>query len=309
MKKATKITLWIACGMLILGLALYIAAVITTGQFGLYRQELLIDSPEDLETKTVTIQDSFQNIRVEELSCDVRIAPSPDGTCSVIYPTSKRYTHTATVSGDTLTVRGTSVRSFMNFFSIVLGTQEVVIYLPFDEIDDLSITSVSGDISVPEGFSIETLTVKSTSGDIALACQVSSSASVKTTSGEIELDHCNPQSLTCSSTSGDLSVNHVAAGTLEISTVSGEIDLEDITADEEAHLSSTSGNIRFIQLESPYLSARTVSGDVYGTVPTAKDILTQTTSGNVKISGSQEGQPQWRITTTSGNIRVSVEPD
>lgn len=309
MKKATKITLWIACGMLILGLALYIAAVITTGQFGLYRQELLINAPEDLEMKTVAIQDSFQNIRVEELSCDVRIAPSPDGTCSVVYPTSKRYTHTAAVSGDTLTVRGTSVRSFMNFFSIVLGTQEVVIYLPFDEIDDLFITSVSGDISVPEGFSIETLTVKSTSGDIALACQVSSSASVKTTSGEIELDHCNPQSLTCSSTSGDLSVNHVATGTLEISTVSGEIDLEDITADEEAHLSSTSGNIRFIQLESPYLSARTVSGDVYGTVPTAKDILTQTTSGNVKISGSQEGQSQWRITTTSGNIRVSVESD
>lgn len=309
MKKATKITLWIACGMMIVGLALYIAAVITTGQFGLYRTELLTESPESFHSETVTISNTFRNILVEELACDVRIAPSTDGTCSVIYPTSKRYTHTATVSGDTLTVRGTSVRSFLNFFSITLGTQEVVIYLPINQMEDLSITTVSGDITVPEGFSVQTLSAKSTSGDIEVACQVSSSLSVGTVSGDPSLSHCSPWRMTCSSTSGDFSIKDVTADTLEVGTVSGEIDLEDVTVEEEAVLSTTSGDIWFENLESPYLSAKTTSGDVSGTSPTAKDFLTQTTSGNVKIYGSQEGQPQWRITTTSGNIRISVESD
>lgn len=306
MKKATKITLVIALCCLVLGIGLYAAAVALTGQFS-YSADIFDTTDSIIETKLVL--EDFRSILIEDVECDLRLLPAEDGNVTVVYTDNNLYHHDLRVTDETLIITVRDVSTFWDhIFMVSTGKQEVTVYLPFSGLDRVSLDTVSGDVEIPEGFAIRTLSAGSTSGDISLTCAVSEQLTAGTVSGNIRLNGISPETMTLSSTSGNVTLEASCPVELFVDTVSGEILLSEVTAEEFTDLSSTSGGIHLNDADSAALSASTVSGDITGTVPSVKHFRTDTTSGSVYVSESHSDAPVWELSTVSGNIHITVAP-
>lgn len=307
MKKAAKITAIIALCCLVLGLGLYAAAAAITGRLA-YKTEISLDTI-GLVKETVVISESFQNIRIEDVECDLRLLPAEDGRVTVVYTDSDLYRHNVLVKDNTLIITAEDVGTFWDrLFMISTGKQEVTVYLPFSELDRVSLDTVSGDVEIPGDFAIRALSAGSTSGNIILSCAVSDRLTAETVSGNIRAADASPESAVLSSTSGNVTLERASLVSLCVDTVSGEIILTEVTVAEFTDLSSISGSVHLNHMDSASLSASTVSGAVTGTVPAVKNFQTDTTSGSVYVSESHSDAPRWEISTVSGNIHISVEP-
>ena len=112
---------------------------------------------------------------------------------------------------------------------------------------------------------------------------------LKTVSGEIAISttHSN-ETLHAMTTSGKISAEKVSAGTLTLETTSGDIGFSDAEA------------IIAVVLES-------VSGDIEGSLSSGKRFTAKTTSGDIKIPADEPHEAQCIVTTTSGDIEITIE--
>lgn len=287
MKKFAKIVLIIALSFLVLGIGLYAAAVGITGKFALSYKK----APDTThsESKTETIRESFHSIRIDDIECDIRLVPAEGDQTMVEYTDSKLYRHHVQVKDGTLILTAEDISTFWDRFFVISRSHEIVVHLPFSQLEALCIETVSGDIQVPNDFSIGYLTIDSTSGNAELACKVSGSVTIETVSGSISLEHTAPNELF-------------------LETTSGEANLTAVTVGEFAALSTVSGNLHLNNVEAPFLLASTVSGHITGSTPTVKSFQTDTISGNVKLSEDHSDAPVWELSTVSGDIRITVSP-
>lgn len=289
MKKSTKILLFLALGFIILGLALYGAAIGVTGRFSL--DVLTFDSREP-SAGTRVITESFHSIRITDVQCDIRFLPSEDETVTVAYTDTNRYRHDIRVENDTLIIAAQDTGTFWSrLFRMDLFQEEhtLTIFLPFREVHQVEAASISGGIRIPEEFTLHSLSARTVSGTIALNCQVLNDLDIENTSGTITLENSFPAELS-------------------IETVSGEVILTDVTVSEFTELSSVSGNLLLNNFDCPSLNAETVSGTVTGSILSPKHVLTDTTSGSVYISENRSDAPKWEIETVSGDIHITIAP-
>lgn len=287
MKKASKIILIIALCFLVLGIGLYAAAVGMTGKLGLSYAQM--QDTIHSESKSETIREPFQSIRINDVECDIRLVPAEGSDTVVEYADCNLYQHEIRVKDGTLIITAEDVSNFWDRFFVISRSHEIIIHLPFSQLEELGIETVSGDIQVPSDFSIGFLSIGTTSGNVEIACPVSGSVTIETVSGSITLEHTAPNELFLEATSG-------------------EVNLTAVTAGEFAELSTVSGNIQLNGVEAPSLLASTVSGNLTGTTPTVKSFQTDTTSGSVYLSDHQSDAPVWELTTVSGDIRMTVAP-
>lgn len=305
MRKGTKITLIIALCFLALGLVFYAVAIGVTGRFNYNPIEL---DPTGAVTRTEVITESFRNIRVEDVECNIRLLPAEDGNVSVVCTDTSMYKHQILVRNDTLIITAEECGTFWDhLFQVSAGEQELTVFLPFPELDHLHLETVSGDVRISNDFSVLSLYAGSVSGNVELTCPVLDDLTVETVSGNIRLLEIAPQSLTCSTTSGITILEHTDTSELHIETVSGEVTLTDVTVSEFTDLSAVSGSIRLNNMDCGDLIAETVSGSITGTVPTVKCFETETVSGSIYISEHHSDAPLWSLSTTSGDIHIVIE--
>lgn len=306
MKKATKITLTIALCFLAIGMVLYIAAIRATGQFGYNPGEL---DTVGTVTQTEFVEEFFHSIHITDVECDIHILPAEDGRVSVVYTDTDLYRHELQVRDGTLVITAKNTGSFWGqFFVIDTIEQEVTVYLPFSDLDELRLETVSGEVHIAPSFSVRTLSASSTSGNVEASCPVSETLNASSVSGNIHLSDTRPQSVNCSTTSGNISLERAEAANLFIDTVSGEVFLSEVTIAEFTDLSSVSGGIHLNHMDSSTLTASTVSGSITGTVPSVKCFDTDTTSGSIYVSDHTSDAPVWEISTVSGDIHITVNP-
>lgn len=287
MKKATKITLYIALGLVVLGLALYAAAIGITGRFN-----FAPGTPDSTSTKEITqiITNPVHSIRITDVECSIQLLPAEDGNLTVTYTDTDNYRHTISVQDGTLIITAEETGNFWSrLFKFSTGDHTLTLFLPFEEFEKAELVTVSGSIQIPAQFTIRALSAGTISGDVDLSCQVLEELDVQTTSGNLILQQISPVKL-------------------DIETVSGEVTLSNVAVTEYAELSSVSGNIHLNDFDCPSLDAETVSGSVTGTVLSPKHIQAETTSGSVYISENRSDAPTWDIETVSGDIHLTISP-
>ena len=259
------------------------------------------------EERTHEVSESFRNISINDLECDVTIVPAQDGPCRVVCYENDKIGNDVAVKEDTLMITRKDRRPWYEHFGIWWSQNNTVtVYLPEREYESLYLKTVSGEITMANSFTFREAKLLSTSGDIAFTGRTQGDLFVKTTSGDITLRDIEAQATEVHSTSGDITLLHSSAAELMMKSTSGTIKAEAVTAKGHAELITTSGDIRLRESDAASFYIKSTSGDVRGTLLSGKIFNTHTTSGSVHTPPSKEGAGECKIHTTSGDIRIDI---
>lgn len=301
MSRSKKIAIFTALALIVAGIAIMLAAMISI-QFDSERLNTM-----KRETKTYTVEQTFESIDVRDTEYDVRLRTSDNGTCRVVCDDAEKIFHTVTVENGTLTVTRTDTRAWYERIGIFWGdlrTPTVTVYLPMSEYQSLYVKTVSGNIDVTTGLPFADTTLLSTSGNVTFSGTVSGALSAKTVSGDIVLE-ATAGDLTVSSTSGDVSLSHLTVSSLKADSSSGDIVLSSATVSGNAVLKAVSGDVNVHITEAFTLQAKTTSGDIELSEALIDGALTlEAVSGIVELSDTDAAS--LRIKTVSGDVEGSL---
>ena len=319
MRKGKKIALLAAGICIVVGAALGVGAIF----FG----DLTLESldTQELVTETIPIHEDFENISINDSFSNIHFLPSEEGTCKLVFTRLTDVTYTAEVEGGTLTILGQDGRKWYDMIQFgsgsVWGELEMAIYLPETQYGDLTITSGSGDLNIPENFVFDTaflvtasgsvafqggvgsaLTLQTASGDILAANVRAESMLVNTASGTVALDTVTVgENLALDSSSGEIHLTTVECGELNVNTSSGEVECLDVLAGRTIRVDTSSGEIQLVSCDASSLVLNSSSGDITGTLRTPKVYQADSASGNVEVPDTSTGG-LCEIDTSSGNI-------
>lgn len=303
MNTTKKTLLLIASAAIILGALLSFGAMLTMHfDFSAFSQT-------DFTSHTYTIEESFQNISVEDSDCTIQLLPSGDNTCKIVCFESKKVYYTITADEDTLSVKRNDSLKWYDCIGITYWPDTALtVYLPQTEYNQLCIKSAAGEIEIPDSFTFNDVRLENSSGDVSFQASVNNALTVQAISGEVFVSGPAPRTMDVSSTSGDVTLFSVHPQTqLNANTVSGEIELSDIKGGNIS-VNSTSGDISFTNvIASERLQAETVSGDIELTDSDANDLQLSTTSG--EVSGTLLAGKLFSTNTVSGDVDVPASTD
>lgn len=322
MSKTKKILLIIAIICIVIGGIITILALAAV-KFNIFKFNTV-----NFENKTCIINDDFENINVYEVSFDITFIKSDNNECKIIYPEGDQIKQTISVENNTLKVAYKDERKWYERIGFYwLDDDGIKIYLPKNEYEKLYISSVSGDICVPDNFTFSETDLESTSGEIEFYSITKNRLNAETVSGDLNIKNVNG-SLTAKSTSGEIYISNISTKTINIKTTSGDISLIDAKNTENIEINSTSGDISIndtvntkdtliqstsgevslMNFDSEYLKIETVSGDVEGSLLSEKVFITDTTSGDVDVPiGNSLAFGECVVSTTSGDISFKIK--
>lgn len=180
-----------------------------------------------------------------------------------------------------LAIRQGKTASSSFFFLRGLSSADVELYLPRRPWEFIQVSAVNGDVTLDDGFELERLSVRTTSGDLFASCAVCGRLYFKSSSGDARLSGLTG-SAQLETMSGDVRIQgHMDQ--VSLSSMSGDVELEGSA--EQARLSSMSGDVR---LEASIL-------------PQAMELSSK--SGNCQARIPDTGPFTVRCKTTSGEIR------
>lgn len=284
----------------------------------------------DMEKHVYTPGEEFTEISVALSSEDLKFALAEDGVCRVETYTHKKAVPTVEIVGGKLQVSVADNRSWNEhvvFFSCGNVGASVTVYLPQKAYDSMQVTIGSGNTEIAScgrfgritvgGASgnilcrdaeAETLTLGTASGNIEVRNLSFSAAELSTASGNIlfKSSAVTDAHVTAHTASGRIQLKDMACGGLNLETASGEVALEGVTASGAAHITTTSGAVRFRSSDAASIKVKTTSGDVSGTLLSDKIFATHTQSGWVDTPASASGG-LCEIETISGSVRISVQ--
>lgn len=156
-------------------------------------------------------------------------------------------------------------------------------------------------VEVPER--LESLTIKTSSGDLELHDFWSRALSLETSSGDVEAERFGCEEMISKSTSGDQKIGRLKARDLLLKTGSGDIELRDIEGEplHEGQLSSISGDLEVSAVRANSLNLQTTSGDMGLRGVSAKQLSLKSTSGDSSLRDVEAGYLESQ--STSGDLR------
>lgn len=281
---------------------------------------------EQVEEKTLVVTEDFRNVTVLDSSTDVKILPSRDGSCRVIYGQSDRVDYRVTVERDTLQV----IRSDKPAEGGLRFSREeipVQVYLPRSSYEALTIETGSGEVKLEAAGAWTDVQIRTGSGDVEAEELQTGTLFIETGSGEIELKEVQAERLewksssgrqrgtqiVCSgdaaltASSGEIELEHCRLGSLKISTTSGDVRLSQTSCGENVRVDTDSGDIRLRSVSAESYDLHTSSGSVKGSVLGSVDFLVDSSSGSIRTKGGVRGALPCRVSTGSGDVDLEAE--
>ena len=301
MSRTAKIWLIIAGICVILGPALIIGATAAAGGGNLF-------NAQKYETVTHEIGSTFDQIAVDTDITDVTIATANEKQCRVECSEPEKMKHTAEVENGTLVIRSSDSRQwYEHLFSFASHSPKVVIYLPQSAYASLQIDTHTGDVTIPSGFTFDTLTVNNNTGDVECSASVTKTLTVKEDTGDISLSCPNAGELDITASTGDIDVTSAKVkGTVSVKSSTGDITLTDTVAEKKFQIESSTGDVGFKGCDAADIKVKTSTGDVTGTLLSDKIFVTDTSTGDVKVPQTSSGG-RCEISTSTGDILINLK--
>lgn len=301
MSRTAKIWLIIAGICVILGPALIIGATAAAGGGNLF-------NAQKYETVTHEIGSTFDQIAVDTDITDVTIATANEKQCRVECSEPEKMKHTAEVENGTLVIRSSDSRQwYEHLFSFASHSPKVVIFLPQSAYVSLQIDTHTGDVTIPSGFTFDTLTVNNNTGDVECSASVTKTLTVKEDTGDISLSCPNAGELDITASTGDIDVTSAKVkGTVSVKSSTGDITLTDTVAEKKFQIESSTGDVGFKGCDAADIKVKTSTGDVTGTLLSDKIFVTDTSTGDVKVPQTSSGG-RCEISTSTGDILIQIK--
>ncbi len=339
MNHSKKIVLLAAVLCILVGLALMIGA-----SSSLWYADPGYLSKDPYIQNTYEFIQPVSSIQIRVSDADVTLLPTEGETCKVVCNETEARAHTVALENGVLSVIQPSLPPVWFSFGFHSGPA-VTVYLPEGAYQALSLQNASGNLDGSGDFTFQTVRLTTSSGSISFSARASQSIDAAASSGDITLESCQAESLTVSATSGDiellrcqaeklaasassgcisiregtvtgpasaettsgdLSVTDFSSAAFSAQTSSGMLTLSNACFDGLATLKATSGDVLLRDADAGEFSISTSSGDVTGTLLSGKLFHAETSSGDIHLPGDDSSGGNCEISTTSGDIDLSL---
>ena len=277
------------------------------------------------ETNTYPVEGAFTKIEVSSKITDIELKPSQDGTASVVCVEREKMKHTVTVEDGTLKINVTDERAWYERWSLFSPSLSMTIYLPAGAYDALSVTSSTGDVTVPADFSFGEASVTVSTGDVSVCSDVAGKFAAVASTGDVSLEgirtgeigitvstgKVNVKSVSCEGdlfvkvSTGKTTLTDVTCKKLNTEGSTGDLKLANLTASESITVKRSTGDVTFSDSDAPAIKVETSTGDVTGTIRSGKLFITHTSTGKSRVPDST-GDQRCEITTSTGNIKIEL---
>ncbi len=323
MNKSIKIWL-ITAGLLILAGALIFGGVMTVLGWDFHKL-----STDKIVTNEYKINDEFKNISVITNCADIHFLPSEDEKSRMVFHEYENLKHSAEVKEGTLFISLNDDRKWYDHIGFNFSTPEIEVYLPAAEYGDLLINSTTGDISIPDKLSFNSLDISSTTGDIDISstsANIMECFKIDATTGDVSVKNIyskfidielttgkiNASFVTCEGdiglrlTTGDSSLENVSCKNFITKATTGDIVLSEVMAEEKIHIERSTGDVRFNGCDGEDIFVQVTTGDVNGVLLSPKIFIAHSSTGEVNVPKLNDGG-KCEIKATTGDINISVD--
>ena len=319
MKKTTKTALIIAACLILIGLLFFGGALVMAGG------DFSKIGNEKMKTEEIVIDEFFHSLSVRSHREDIAVLPSEDGKCRVVFYEPEKYEGSASVLDKMLTIEVKEPQNWLERFTLFnFVSPKITLYLPKSEYSMFAVKESTGDISIPEGFTFERIQISTGTGDVSCAASAKDWIEIKTTTGDIRLGGLSAGSVDLSVTTGkveirsvdcrdtlrmdtgtgETSMTDVACGSLDAEGSTGRLTMKNVIAAGRMTLSRSTGDIRFEACDAAELSIRTGTGDVIGSLLSAKHFKAKSSTGKIDVP-DRSADSQCEVTTTTGSIQIT----
>ncbi len=337
MRKSIKVTLFIASGLVGIGLLLMCLSVALGGLDMFFNSNKV-----DVKRVTATFE-NVDTINVKDVSCDVKIIKSQDDKVKVTYGESEKFTYFVEQIDNTLFVELDDYRHWYDYiFAFANYDFDLVVEVPEKTLNELNVkctsgdiealsikslvttlqttsgdvevggnvgvlyaSATSGDVKVNSDTKAESIDVNANSGKINLSADVENDVKVKNTSGRVTVNNLNCGNISLDLTSGRIEGKNINATSIKADTISGRISLTDAVCTGDMTIETTSGGIDLERVDAQNYDLQTTSGSIRAEILTPKFYNVKSKNGAYPANNGTE-QGMFNAKTTSGSIDVDV---
>lgn len=319
MNLTAKIWLTVAAALILLGAILFTVAMSASGW------DLNKLGTVTYTTNTYEPGGDFQNISIDVDTTEIELVPADDGTCKVVCFEDEKIKHSVSVQNGTLTIKTVDTRKWYEHISLSFGKPKLTVYLPQTEYGSLAVKTDTGDMTIPEALSFESLSIKGDTCDVNCFASARESVEIDLSTGAITLEGVTAGQMKLTTDTGRIRVRRAAVSEhirietdtgrvtledcscndLDAKSDTGSITLENVVASGKFEIESDTGDVALTNSDAAEISVQTDTGDVTGQLLSDKIFLTETDTGRVNVPKSTTGG-KCEIKTSTGDIRVGV---
>ena len=321
MKKSTKILLITATALIIAGATVFTCAMVTLGW------DFTKLNTVKYETKIFEISEEFGALSADVDSGDIVFKEADDGKCKITCRQRESEPYSVTVNDGVLSISAKSTLKWYGYIGrLDFSSPSMTVYLPKKAYGDIKINGSTGDITLPDGFTFESIDANSDTGDVKCESDVTGRLKISLSTGDIDLRGLSAGEIELKTSTGNMSLRGVeCAGDIkaEMSTgnftaegvnceslisggSTGNVTLKGVTARSSFDIKTSTGNVKFDGADAKTIKAKTSTGDITGTLLGEKIIFAETSTGKTDVPKSSSGG-RCELKTSTGDIIISVK--
>ncbi len=316
------VTVWIiiAISLVLFGSVLFVSVLaVNNWEFNAISTERFEDNIHD-------INDDFDKISLDTDTADINFVLSDEGKCRVLCHENVKMKHTVEVLDNTLVIGLSDDRKWYDYITILsFDTAKITVELPKNQYVSVTAKTSTGDITVPEYFTFETVDINGSTNDVIYEANATGSVKIKISTGDIKIKNITAVDLDLKVSTGDIIVSSaactgnvkavVSTGKTKFDGVdcngfesdgsTGDISLKDVVVTEKLSIRRSTGDVRFENSDAGEIYVKTDTGDVKGSLLSEKVFFAETDTGKVTVPKTMTGG-KCEITTDTGDIKIEI---
>ena len=216
-------------------------------------------------TNSHTVTEDYTKISIDTSTANIRFGISDDGTTKVECKETERRLHTVTVAGDTLQIKEVSHRKWYDFIGFGVSKMELTILLPKQEMDQLTIDTSTGDITLQD-------------------MKIKGELKFNTSTGNAKFSNVTADSLAMDSSTGDFKFSDVTAKSLKLDTSTGDIEMNGVKLESALTIETNTGDVKVLDSDAASVKIETDTGDIHCRFLTEKNVKADSDTGKIRLA-------------------------
>jgi len=322
MSKAAKIWLITAASLVLLGIVIFVGAMI------FLKWDFKKLSTSECEINEHEITDSFESIAINTDTSDIELLPSEDGSVKVICHEEANLKHSVEINDGRLEITLVNTRKWYEHISFFSPDTSITVYIPEEARHSLSVDFSTGDIDVAKELCFESIDISGSTGKKNIYASVNEKLKIESDTGDVCLDGVSASEIEVITTTGDIKASdtvcegnftvNVSTGDTSLTDVTceslitegdtGDISLKNVIAKNKFSIDRDTGNVILEDADASEIYVKTSTGDVKGTLLSEKIFFVDTSTGKIDTPKSMTGG-RCEITTSTGDVVIKYSAD
>ena len=279
-------------------------------------------------TRTVEVEDSFENFDFDLMTSDIEVKKSVDGKNKVEIVEKEKISNVVKVEDNTLKIKQEDSRKWYEKifdWSWTFDDLKVTVYVAEGTYNNFVCGNNTGAIVINSGFTFSTMNVTSNTGSIKVNSNVTGAVVCENNTGSITLSDITAASINATGDTGSVNFTNVTVSgdikaeadtgsvnfdntrcvNIDVDSGTGSVNLKNTIASGNIKIESSTGSIKFDHSDADSLNLKSSTGSIKGTLLTSKIFQASSSTGSVKVPTSTTGG-LCVVHTSTGTIDLSI---